>query len=341
MTKSLKVAVVGATSLVGREIVRVIAERGFPAGELLALSTEDVPAAAIELGDGDEPVPVRKVDAAAFAGVDLVLMAAGSIAARELAPLATRAGAVVIDNSSAWRMDDGVPLIVPEVNAADIAQLPERRIIASPSDSTIHLVAALAPLHRAATLRHMTVATYQAVSGEGQPGMDELGEQVQALFGQREITPAVFPKRIAFNCLPQIGEVLDDGFTREEHAIVEECRKVLHAPKLEVCATCVRVPVFNGNSAAVVADFATAMDVATARELLRQAPGLMLIDERATGTYPTPADVEGSDAVFVGRLRHNPAAANSLAFWCVADSVRKGAASNAVQIAEIVARTHF
>ena len=339
MAKSFKVAVVGATGLVGREMIQVLSERGFPVAELVPFASERSAGEKIEFG-GDE-LPVRKADADAFKGVQIALMSPGAAASRELAPAAVRAGAVVIDNSSAWRMDPEVPLVVPEVNAADIAAYTNKGIIANPNCSTIQMLVALAPLHREATLKRIVVATYQAVSGKGKRGIDELGEQVTALFNSREVTPEVFPKRIAFNCVPQVDLFLDDGFTKEEHKMRDESRKMLHAPDLGVCATCVRVPVFNGHAEAVAAEFDKPLGASRAREILRTAPGIMLMDDPGAGVFPTQVEVEGSDATLVGRLRDDPSAPNALAFWCVADNVRKGAATNAVQIAEILARDHL
>jgi aspartate-semialdehyde dehydrogenase len=339
MAKSYKVAVVGATGLVGREMMNVLAERGFPVRELVPLASERSAGAKVEFGSDE--LTVRKAEASAFAGVDIALMSPGAAASRELAPLAAKAGAVVIDNSSAWRMDPEVPLVVPEVNAADIALYKNKGIIANPNCSTIQMVVALGPLHQAAHLKRVVVATYQAVSGKGKRGLDELGEQVEALYGQRDFEPKVFPKRIAFNCVPQVDVFLDDATTKEERKMRDETRKILHALELGICATCVRVPVFNGHSEAVVAEFAEPMSAARARALLRTSPGIMLMDEPADAGYPTAVDADGSDATFVGRLRDDPSAPNSLAFWCVADNVRKGAASNAVQIAELLVRDYL
>ncbi len=339
MVKGYKVAVVGATGLVGREMLTVLEERGFPVAELVPLASERSEGEALSFA-GHE-VKVRRATAEAFAGVQICLMSAGATASRELAPLAAAAGAVVIDNSSAWRREPDVPLVVPEVNPEDIADYKNRNIIANPNCSTIQLVVALKPLHDEATLKRVVVATYQAVSGKGKAAMDELGEQVTALFGQREITPTVFPRQIAFNCLPHIDEFLSDGFTKEEQKMLFETRKIMHLPELGVCATCVRVPVFNGHAEAVVAEFADSLTPESARELLREAPGVMLMDEPANKIYPTQLDVTGSDATFVGRVRTDPSAVNALAFWCVADNLRKGAASNAVQIAELLVRDHL
>lgn len=339
MVKSLKVAVVGATGLVGREIVDSLFERGFPVSELILLASERSAGEKITF-DGQE-VTVQKTSAEAFKGVDIVLMSAGGAASAQWAPVAAKAGAVVIDNSSQWRMDPGVPLVVPEVNAADVAQHTKKGIIANPNCSTIQMVVALAPLHQKAKATRLVVSTYQAVSGKGKQGVDELGEQVTALFNHRDITPKAFAKRIAFNCLPHIDVFLDDGYTKEERKMRDETRKILHAPDMGICATCVRVPVFNGHAVSVVAEFADALSVEDARSILRSAPGILLQDDPSKTEYPTNLDADGQDATLVGRIRLDPSAKHALAFWCVADNVRKGAATNAVQIAEIVARDHL
>ena len=343
--RRFKVAVVGATGLVGQEMLKVHEERGFPVGELVPLASTRSAGERIEWG-GDSHV-VRVASADAFAGVDIALMSAGGGPSLTLAPLAAEAGAVVIDNSSAWRMDPEVPLVVPEVNPGAIADYTHKNIIANPNCSTIQMVVALSPLHRFAGLRRVVVSTYQAVSGAGKRAMDELASQVSALFNQREAEPQVFPKRIAFNCLPHIDVFLDDDFTKEERKMRNETRKILGAPEVGVCATCVRVPVFNGHAESVVAEFERPITPADARKLLAEAPGVFLselvADARGDGRpdYPTQVEAEGSDATFVGRIRQDDSAPNSLAFWCVADNLRKGAALNAVQIAEILARDYL
>jgi aspartate-semialdehyde dehydrogenase len=339
MDKSFKVAVVGATSLVGREVVNVLAERGFPASELVLLASERSVGETVELEDA--ALEVRKAEPAALARVQLVLMTAGAQVARELTPVATAAGAIVIDRSSAFRADPTVPLVVPEVNPEDLAGLRQGRVVSTPDSAGIELTVALAPLMREAGLRRVSVATYQSASGRGKKGMDELGEQVTALFNQRDVVTQVFPRRLAFNCIPQVDAFLEDGFTREEHELATVCRRVLHAPTLGVTATCVRVPVFNGHAAAVFAELERPLDVARARAVLREAPGVMLMDSPPQGVYPTSAESEGTDATFVGRLRKDPSVPNGLAFWVVADNVRKGAATNLVQLAELVARDYL
>jgi aspartate-semialdehyde dehydrogenase len=317
----------------------MLEDRGFPIAKLIPMASPRSAGSRVPL-TGEEHT-VRIADPAALDGAEIVLMSAGATPSRELAPAFAETGAVVIDNSSAWRLEPDVPLVVPEVNAGDVALFDKRRIIANPNCSTIQMVVALAPLHRKATLKRVVVSTYQAVSGKGKAAVDELSEQVTALFGQRDYTPTVFSKRIAFNCLPHVDTFEEDAYTREEHKMLLESRKILHAPKLGVCATCVRVPVFNGHAEAMVAEFEQPLPAAEARDILRQAPGILLMDEPPSATYPTQIEAEGQDATLVGRIRDDPTAPNSLALWCVADNLRKGAATNAVQIAEILARDYL
>jgi aspartate-semialdehyde dehydrogenase len=337
--KLSKVAVVGATGLVGREMVKVLAERGLPVSELVPLASKNSVGEKIEFGGRYWTVQEAKPEH--FKGVDIVLMSAGAKVSEALAPEAAKAGAVVIDNSSQWRMDPDIPLVVPEVNAADIGGYKKRGIIANPNCSTIQMVVALNPLHQLAGLLRVIVSTYQAVSGKGKRAMDELGTQVSQLFSQQDITPEVFPRRIAFNCLPHIDAFLEDGYTKEERKMQLETSKILHLENLGVCATCVRVPVFNCHSESVVAEFERPISVEDARRVLHEAPGVMLVDDPKMLSYPTPMDADGSDATFVGRIRQDPSAKNSLTFWCVADNLRKGAATNVVQIAEILARDYL
>lgn len=337
MERTLHVAVVGATGLVGQEMLRTLEDRSFPAASVRALASEKSAGTTVEYAG--ESLTVQRADADAFAGVDIVLMSAGSAASLALAPAAVAAGAIVIDNSSAWRMAPDVPLVVPEVNGALLDELPDSGIVANPNCATIQLVVALAPLHAEAALRRVVASTYQAVSGRGQAGIRELGEQVAALFNSEEFAPKAFARRIAFNCLPQI-DVLDaeDGSSGEEAKIVAETRKILRLPELDVVATCVRVPVFNGHAISVLGEFDAALDAARAREVLRGAPGVLLMDDAAENVYPTSIDAEGQDATLVGRVRQGGRDPRALALWCVADNLRKGAATNAVQIAERVAR---
>ncbi len=326
------VAIVGATGLVGRELLKVLEGRHFPLKNIKLLASERSAGERIEWRDGYHTVMVA--DAQAFANIDIVLMSAGGAPSKILAPLAAKAGAIVIDNSSAWRMDDDVPLVVPEVNPEVLTQAPKKGIIANPNCSTIQMVVALKPLHDLFTLNRVVVSTYQAASGAGKKAMDALGQQVSSLFNQREVEAKdVFPRRLAFNCVPQVDVFTDDGYTKEEHKMRQETRKILSVDA-EVCATCVRVPVFNGHSESVVAYFDNAVDLEAAKNTLRAAPGVMFIAEPED--FPTVLDAEGSDATYVGRLRGVPGDQNALTFWCVADNLRKGAASNAVQIAELL-----
>lgn len=349
MDRTLKVAVVGATGLVGREIIEVLAERQFPVGTLLPLASERSVGEAVAFGG--EQVTVAQATPQALAGADLVLMSAGAEVSRALSPAAVAHGAWVVDNSSAFRMDAGCPLVVPEVNAQALEQLRAPGIVANPNCSTIQLVVALAALHREAGLTRVVASTYQAVSGRGQVGIDELSEQVSALWRQEEAVPQAFAKRIAFNCLPQIDALDEDGHSFEERKMVQETRKILAMPKLDVLATCVRVPTFNGHGVSVTAWFERPLTRAQALALLRVAPGVLLVDELDTspegppegscekskdGAYPTSLEAEGQDATLVGRVRVHGNAQGALSLWCVADNLRKGAATNAVQLAELL-----
>lgn len=334
MSQKLHVAVVGATGAVGQEMLNALAERQFPVGKLSLLASAR--SAGSTLPWAGQDLVVQEARGEAFEGVDIVLMSAGGAASRELAPKATAHGAVVIDNSSAHRERDDVPLVVPEVNGHLLQAIPDSRIIANPNCATIQLVVALAPLHEQATLRKLVVSTYQAVSGAGQKGISELGEQVAALFNQAEFTPKVFPRRIAFNCLPHIDVFVGDH-TGEEKKVCQETRKILALPSLDITATCVRVPVFNGHAASLYGEFDQAISSAQAKELLRISKGVLLMDDPKEALYPTPVDGEGQDATLVGRVRQAGQGDRALALWCVADNLRKGAATNAVQIAEAIA----
>lgn len=339
MSKNPRVAVVGATGLVGREMVNILEERGFPLSELVPMASPRSLGEAIEY-QGTE-IPVRVATPEAFKGIDIVLMSAGGTPSKTLAPAAAEAGAIVIDNSSAWRMDPDVPLVVPEVNPEDIALFKNKRIIANPNCSTIQMVVALAPLHRAVPIKRIIASTYQAVSGKGKDAMEELSQQVTQLFSSQDAEVKVFPKQIAFNCLPQIDDFTENGFTKEELKMLNETRKIMHAPNVGVIATCVRVPVFNGHAVSAVAEFESEMSVEQARSILREAKGVMLMDDPANGVYPVQIEADGSDATLVGRIRRDETAPHSLAMWIVADNLRKGAATNAVQIAEILVRDHL
>lgn len=331
---SFNVAVVGATGAVGREAIATLEQRGFPVSRLRLFASGRSAGETIDFHG--TPVTVENLANADFGGVELVLSAPGASVSREFAPRAVAVGAIVVDKSSAFRMDPDVPLVVPEVNPE--AAKVHKGILSSPNCSTIPLVLALAPLHREYGIERVIVSTYQAVSGAGRLAVDELMQQIAAVFGQRPTDVKVLPHQIAFNVVPQV-EVFrpeDEGFSTEETKIVEESRKILGIPDLRVVATCARVPVLNGHSESVVVETRKPVPVAAARELLAASPGLELRDDPAAGEYPMALDAAGQDEVLVGRLRRDPTVANGLAFWLVADNLRKGAALNAVQIAELV-----
>jgi aspartate-semialdehyde dehydrogenase len=326
-----KVAVVGATGNVGREMLDILAEREFPADEVVALASRK--SQGVECSFGDKTLKVKALDHYDFSDVDICLMSAGGAVSKEWSPKIAAAGAVVIDNSSAWRMDPDVPLIVPEVNADAVAGFAKKNIIANPNCSTAQLVVALKPLHDAARIRRVVVATYQSVSGAGKEAMDELFSQTKAVFTVDEIEPKKFPKRIAFNLIPQIDTFMEDGSTREEWKMMMETKKILD-PKIKLTATCVRVPVFVGHCEAVNIEFENPISADEAREILRKAPGCIVIDKHEAGGYVTPYESVGEDATYISRIREDPTIDNGLSLWVVADNLRKGAALNAVQIAE-------
>ena len=329
---SYKVAVVGATGNVGREMLNVLSERVFPVSEVVALaSTRSV---GKDVSFGDKTLKVKALDYYDFKGTDIVLMSAGGKISKEWSPKIVAQGALVIDNSSAWRMDRDVPLVVPEVNADALKDI-KKGIIANPNCSTIQLVVALKPLHDAATIKRVVVSTYQSVSGTGKDAMDELFTQTRAVFVTDPIEPKVYPKRIAFNVIPQGGDYLDSGYTTEEFKMMVETQKILD-PDIRLTCTVVRVPVFIGHAEAVNIEFEKPITAAKAREILRQAPGILVVDKREDGGYVTPVEVAGEDAVFVSRIRKDPTVDNGLDMWVVADNLRKGAATNAVQIAEVL-----
>jgi aspartate-semialdehyde dehydrogenase len=326
-----KVAVVGATGNVGREMLGILSERAFPADEVVALASRR--SQGTEVSFGDAVLKVKALDTYDFSDVDICLMSAGGTVSKEWSPRIAAQGAVVIDNSSAWRYDEDVPLVVPEVNAEAVRGFTKRNIIANPNCSTAQLVVALKPLHDAATIRRVVVATYQSVSGAGKDAMDELFDQTRAVFTAGQMKMEKFPKRIAFNVIPHIDVFMDDGFTKEEWKMVAETKKILD-PKIKLTATCVRVPVFVGHSEAVNVEFERPITTEEATELLRAAPGIVVLDRREPGGYMTPHEAAGEDATYVSRIREDFTVENGLAFWCVSDNLRKGAALNAVQIAE-------
>jgi aspartate-semialdehyde dehydrogenase len=327
---SYKVAVVGATGNVGREMLNDLSERQFPVSEVVALaSTRSV---GKDVYFGDKALKVKALDYYDFKGTDIVLMSAGGTISKEWSPKIAAQGALVIDNSSAWRMDRDVPLVVPEVNAHALNEI-KKGIIANPNCSTAQLVVALKPLHDFAKIKRVVVATYQSVSGAGKEGMDELFTQTRAVFVTDPIETRKFTKQIAFNVIPHIDVFLDSGYTKEEWKMMVETQKILD-PDIQLTATCVRVPVFIGHSEAVDIEFENPITAAKARELLRAAPGVLVVDKHEDGGYVTPHEAAGDDATYVSRIRKDPTVDHGLSMWVVSDNLRKGAALNAVQIAE-------
>jgi aspartate-semialdehyde dehydrogenase len=335
-----RVAVVGATGNVGREILNILGERQFPFDEVAALASARSTGDVVDLGDSGEELKVKNLEHFDFSGWDIALFAAGSKVSEIYAPKAAQAGCTVIDNSSLYRMDPDVPLIVPEVNPEAIAGYTRKNIIANPNCSTAQLVVALKPLHDVAKIKRVVVATYQSVSGAGKAGMDELFTQSRNIFVGDSNEPAHFTKQIAFNVIPHIDVFLDDGSTKEEWKMVVETKKILD-PKIKLTATCVRVPVFVGHSEAVNIEFENELSAEDAQKILREAPGLMLVDKREDGGYVTPVESVGEYATYVSRVRDDPTVENGLSMWVVSDNLRKGAALNAVQIAELLGRKHL
>ena len=333
-----KVAVVGATGNVGREMLNILAERQFPADEVIALASRK--SIGKEVSFGDTTLKTKALDQYDFTGTQIVLFSAGSSVAREWAPKIAAKGAVVIDNSSCFRMDPDVPLVVPEVNSGALADYAKRNIIANPNCSTAQLVVALKPLHERARIKRVVVSTYQSVSGAGHEAMDELWTQTRAIFVNDEIQKHKFPKQIAFNVIPHGGDFMDDGYTTEEWKITVETKKILD-PSIKLTATSVRVPVFVGHSESVNIEFENPISDDEAREILREAPGCLVIDKREDGGYITPVECVGDYATFVSRIRIDPTVENGLSMWVVSDNLRKGAALNAVQIAEILIAQHL
>ncbi|ACB94828.1 aspartate-semialdehyde dehydrogenase [Beijerinckia indica] len=328
-----KVAVVGATGNVGREMLDILAERQFPADEVVALASSR--SMGTEVSFGDKTLKCKTLDNYDFTGTDICLMSAGGAVSKEWSPKIGAQGCIVIDNSSTWRMDPDVPLIVPEVNADAIGGFTKKNIIANPNCSTAQLVVALKPLHDKAKILRVVVSTYQSVSGGGKEAMDELFAQTRAIFVSDPVESKKFPKRIAFNVIPEIDVFMEDGYTKEEWKMVVETKKILD-PKIKVTATCVRVPVFIGHSESVNVEFEHPISADEARDILREAPGCLVIDKREKGGYITPHEAAGEDATYISRIREDPTVENGLVFWCVSDNLRKGAALNAVQIAEVL-----
>jgi aspartate-semialdehyde dehydrogenase len=323
-----KVAVIGATGNVGREMLNILAEREFPADEVFAIASRR--SMGVEVSYGDHRLKCRDLEQFDFRDVDFALMSAGSAVSKEWSPKIGAQGCVVIDNSSCWRYDQDVPLIVPEVNADAVAGFTKKNIIANPNCSTAQLVVVLKPLHDAAKIKRVVVATYQSVSGAGKEAMDELWDQTKGIF-----EPKTFTKQIAFNVIPHIDVFMEDGQTKEEWKMAVETKKILD-PKIKLTATCVRVPVFVGHSEAVNVEFEEPITAAEARKILREAPGVLVVDKRENGGYVTPVECVGDYATFVSRIREDQTIDNGLSFWVVSDNLRKGAALNTVQIAELI-----
>ncbi|MET0599313.1 MAG: aspartate-semialdehyde dehydrogenase [Mesorhizobium sp.] len=328
-----KVAVAGATGNVGREMLNILEERGFPADEVVALASRR--SVGTEVSFGDRTLKVKALDTYDFSDTDFCLMSAGGAVSKEWSPRIGRQGCAVIDNSSAFRYDADVPLIVPEVNADAVLGFSKKNIVANPNCSTAQLVVALKPLHDRATIKRVVVATYQSVSGAGKEGMDELFEQTRAVFVADPISAKKFTKRIAFNVIPHIDVFMEDGFTKEEWKMVAETKKILD-PRIKLTATCVRVPVFIGHSEAVNLEFEQPITADEARDILREAPGCLVVDKREDGGYVTPLESAGEDATYISRIREDSTVDNGLSMWIVSDNLRKGAALNAVQIAELM-----
>jgi aspartate-semialdehyde dehydrogenase len=327
-----RIAIVGATGNVGREMLQTVAERKFPVSDVFALASHRSVGNEVSFGE-DDILKVQDLAKFDFKNVDIVLSSPGAKVSAEFAPRAAKAGAVVIDNTSHWRMDPDVPLVVPEVNPDALAGFGRKNIIANPNCSTIQMVVALKPLHDAFKIRRVVVSTYQSVSGKGKEAMDELFTQTRGIYVNDPIVREQFTKQIAFNVIPHIDSFLDDGSTKEEWKMVVETKKILD-PSIKVHATCVRVPVFIGHSEAVNVEFERPVSAEEARELWRAAPGVVVIDHRADEGYVTPVEAAGEDAVYISRVRDDSTIENGLSFWCVSDNLRKGAALNTVQIAE-------
>jgi aspartate-semialdehyde dehydrogenase len=330
---SYNVAVVGATGNVGREMMNILAEREFPVKEVFAVASRR--SQGLEVSFGDKILKCRDLEQFDFSTCDFALMSAGGDVSKEWAPRIGATGCIVIDNSSAWRYDIDVPLIVPEVNADAVVGFKKKNIIANPNCSTAQLVVALKPLHDHATIKRVVVATYQSVSGAGKAAMDELWRQTKGIFVTDTPEPEVFPKQIAFNCIPHIDKFMEDGYTKEEWKMMVETKKILD-PKIKLTATCVRVPVFVGHSEAVNIEFEKPISAEEAREILREAPGILVVDKREPGGYVTPVECVGDYATYVSRIREDATVENGLEIWVVSDNLRKGAALNTVQIAEVL-----
>jgi aspartate-semialdehyde dehydrogenase len=330
------IAVVGATGAVGEQLREVLEDRQFPVDELRLLASERSAGQFLPFQGRQVRVGILKEDS--FENIDIALFSAGGKVSANFAPKAVGAGAVVVDNTAFFRMESDIPLIVPEVNPKEIAKYKNRGIVANPNCSTIQMVVALKPIHDAARIKRVVVSTYQSVSGAGRMAMEELSQQVAALFNGRELKKEKFPHQIAFNCIPHIDVFMADGYTKEEWKMIQETRKILGEPNLPVTATTVRVPVFLSHSESVNVETVVKLSAAETKRILREAPGVIVVDEPENNGYPTPIDASGKDATYVGRIREDESVANGLNLWVVSDNLRKGAALNAVQIAEILVR---
>lgn len=337
--KAFNVAVVGATGAVGNEMVKILEERNFPVAKLLLLASERSLGKSLEYKGQSLPVEVLKEDS--FTDVRIGLFSAGGSVSEKYAPLAARAGCVVVDNTSAFRMAPDIPLVVPEVNPEAIAQYKQRGIIANPNCSTVQMVVALKPIHDAVRIKRIVVSTYQAVSGTGKKAIEELSNQTRALLGMQKPAVKVYPHRIAFNCLPQIDVFLDNGYTKEEMKMVNETKKIMKDDSIAVTATTVRVPVFYAHSESINIETEKKITAAEVRELLEKAPGVKIVDDPRNLVYPLAIDAVGRDETFVGRIREDESITNGINMWVVSDNLRKGAALNAVQIAEILVRDYL
>ncbi len=337
--KKYNVAIAGATGVVGAEFLKILEERKFPVGELKLLASERSAGSKLEFMGAE--VAVRLLDEESFEGVDIGLFSPGASVSAKYAPKAAKAGCVVIDNTSQFRMDPDVPLVVPEVNPEAIARYGKKNIIANPNCSTIQMVVALKPIHDRYRIKRVVVSTYQSVSGAGKEAMEELSAQIKSLYNMRSPEVKVFPHRIAFNCLPQIDSFLDNGYTKEEMKMVNETQKIFNDDTVKVTATTVRVPVFVGHSESVNIETERPITPDEVRKLLKKAPGVTVVDEPKKGRYPMPADAADRDDVFVGRIRRDESIENGINMWIVSDNLRKGAALNAVQIAEVLVRDYL
>ncbi|UQZ91233.1 aspartate-semialdehyde dehydrogenase [Deltaproteobacteria bacterium Smac51] len=334
MSREYKVGVLGASGAVGREVLNCLEDRVFPFSEVRALASERSAGSKLEFNGGE--ITVQKVGPDSFKDLDLAIFSAGASVSREYGPIAAKSGCPVIDNSSCWRQDERVPLVVPEVNSRVLAQ--HRGIIANPNCSTIQMLVALKPIYDAVGIKRIVVSTYQAVSGTGQKAIEELADQTRQIFNCQDVTRKVYPHRIAFNCLPHIDSFTDNGYTKEEMKMVNETKKIFGDENIKVSATCVRVPVFYGHSEAIWIETARHIEVGAARELMTRAPGILVVDNPEANQYPMAVDAAGRDEVFVGRIRADISCDNGLTMWVVADNLRKGAATNAVEIAELLIR---